>query len=176
MKLFLIFSILILSVIACRKQEAQIPSNKIAPDNSKATTLLAINENLTQREDSLLELFVAHSEKKYTKNELGFWYCIENHGNGSQIKKEENCVFSYTLEVLRFDGTGKAQIQKADQGTKKIVTGKKETVEGLEECLFLLHRGDSATVIIPWYMAYGLKGNEFVPPYSSVIFTIRINP
>lgn len=176
MKYFALCVLFVLSLTSCRKQEAQIPYNKIVQDNSRTTTLLAINEQLTQKEDSLLQLYVAQSDKKYIRNELGFWYVIENRGNGSQVKKEENCVFSYRLQVLKFDQSGKSLVQKADAGTKKIVTGKKEIIEGLEECLLLLHRGDNATVIIPWYLAYGLKGNEFVPPYCSVIYTISIEP
>ena len=165
-----IAALAIIGLIACTKQAPQLPANKLVPDNSKAEALLAINENLTLREDSLLERFVSKSGKDFIKNELGYWYRVDQAGSGSKIEKESVCSFSYKLTLING--------QIADTGHAKIKTGKKEIVTGLDECIMHLHRGDNATVIIPWYLAFGMKGSETprVPPYTSVIYQISINP
>jgi len=49
-------------------------------------------------------------------------------------------------------------------------------VNGLEESMKLLREGDSATIIIPWYLGYGMKGKEpKIPPYTSIIYQIKIS-
>lgn len=34
--------------------------------------------------------------------------------------------------------------------------------------------GDSAIAIAPWYLAYGLKGNERIPPYTSLKISLHL--
>ena len=153
---------------SCRKQSPQLPSNKIEVDNSEAKALLDINQNLTVKEDSLLEVFAKKQNKAYAKHELGFWYAIEQAGTGKKVGDKSICNFSYKLTLL----TG----NKIEEGRKQITIGKKEVVPGLEEGIKLLHYGDSATFIIPWYLGYGMKGNKpKVLPYTSVIYRIRLN-
>lgn len=166
---YLIGGIFIAGLVACSKQAPQLPANKFVPDNSKAQTLLAINESLIQREDSLLEVYAKQQNgEKFIKNELGFWYRIEKKGTGKKVQKEVDCSFSYTLRLINGD--------KVDEGDQTLKPGKKEETNGLEECLLLLHKGDSATVIVPWYLAYGMKGSQkpAVPSYTSVIYNIVI--
>jgi FKBP-type peptidyl-prolyl cis-trans isomerase len=59
--------------------------------------------------------------------------------------------------------------------TTTIKFGKKQSTVGLEEGIKLLQQGDSATFIIPWYLGYGMAGNETtIPPYTSLIYHVRI--
>lgn len=159
--LFAVFS-------SCKKQIPQLPSNKIEVDNSEAIALLDINQNLTVKEDSLLEVFAKKQNKTYVKHELGFWYAIEQAGTGKKVNGKATCNFSYELTLLNGD--------KIEVGRKQITIGKKQVVPGLEEGIKLLHYGDSATFIIPWYLGYGMKGNKpKVLPYTSVIYSIKLN-
>jgi len=153
---------------SCNKQTPQVPANKIVVDNSDAQTLLAINKNLTSKEDSLLEMYVAKTDKKLIKNELGFWYKVARPGGKLKIEEETTCNFSYKLSLLN----GKL----VDQGKKQVKIGKKEIVVGLEEGLKLIHHGDSALFIIPWYLGYGMKGEKsLVPAYTSIIYEIKVD-
>jgi len=152
---------------SCNKQIPQLPANKIVEDNSDAQALLAINENLTAKEDSLLEIYVAKTDKKLRRNELGFWYKVARPGSKLKIEEEKTCNFSYKLSLLN----GKL----VDQGKKQVKIGKKEIVVGLEEGLKLIHHGDSALFVIPWYLGYGMKGEKsLVPAYTSIIYEIKV--
>jgi FKBP-type peptidyl-prolyl cis-trans isomerase len=160
--------ILCISLLSCKKQNPQLPSNKVVIDNSTSEALLAINQNLAIKEDSLLEIYVKKVNRTFIKNELGFWYKIEQAGNGKKLRDKSSCNFSYKL--LSING------KFIKQGNEKIVLGKKQIVDGLEEGIKLIHYGDSATFIIPWYLGYGMKGDEpRVPPYTSIMYQIRVN-
>ncbi|MFT3753657.1 MAG: FKBP-type peptidyl-prolyl cis-trans isomerase [Paludibacter sp.] len=144
---------------SCKKQAPQLPSNKIEVDNSEAIALLDINQNLTAKEDSSIEAFAKKQNKVYVEHELGFWYVIEQAGTGQKVSDKSICNFSYELFLLNGN--------KIEEGRKQITIGKKEVIQGLEEGIKLLHRGDSATFIIPWYLGYGMKGNKpKVLPYT----------
>ena len=59
---------------------------------------------------------------------------------------------------------------------KQVVIGKKQLIVGLEEGLKLMNRGDSATFIIPWYLAYGMKGDgSLIPAYTSIICKMNVS-
>ena len=153
-------------LISCTKQAPQLPSNKFVADNSDTQTLLAINQNLALKEDSLLEIF-AKKDQSFKKNDLGFWYKIVRAGNGLKVKDKTECNISYQLMLIN----GKI----VEKSNKQIVIGKKQIVIGLEEGLKLLHYGDSATFIIPWYLGYGMKGNKpLIPAYTSIIYQIKL--
>jgi FKBP-type peptidyl-prolyl cis-trans isomerase len=153
---------------SCNKPTTQIPSNKIAIDNSESQSLLVINQNLTEKEDSLLKAYAKNSIPGLLKHENGFWYKIIQSGKGLKIKDKSVCNFTYQLSFIN----GK----EIESGNKKTTIGKKEVIAGLNEGLKLLNYGDSAIFVIPWYLGYGLKGDgNNIPPYTSLIYQIRVN-
>jgi FKBP-type peptidyl-prolyl cis-trans isomerase len=152
---------------SCKRQAPQLPSNKNIPVDTAAASLLAINQDLTHKEDSLLEIYVKSKNETFKRSELGFWYKIAESGKGVKIEDKASCSFNYKLSIL--DG------KEIENSKKTAIIGKKQLVIGLEEGLKLLHTGDSATFIIPWYLGYGMKGNENIPPYTSLRYEVRID-
>jgi len=83
------------------------------------------------------------------------------------IKDSTSCKISCQVSTLN----GKV----LQNEIKKLVIGKKLVATGLEEGLKLCRKGDNAIFIIPWYLAYGMKGNEpLIPPYTSLIYKIKV--
>jgi FKBP-type peptidyl-prolyl cis-trans isomerase FkpA len=151
---------------SCIKQAPQLPSNKGVEFDTKSASLLIINQNLAKKEDIILANF-ASKKGGFTKSELGFWYKIDNMGKGIQIKDSSVCKFEFKMTLL--DG------KELQVGKQQIIIGKKQTIIGLEEGLKLMHKGDEATLIIPWYLGYGMKGLEHkVPSYTSILYNIKI--
>lgn len=160
--IFLVFC----SFLSCIKPSPQLPSNKGNVDDENASTLLSINQRLALKEDSILEL-LAQQDKAYKRSDLGFWYKVDQITQAKSIKDKDTCRFAYKLMLL----DGKV-VEKAE---KQIVIGQKQIVVGLEEAIKLLHKGENATVIIPWYLAFGMNGNDkLVPPYTSIIYQIQL--
>lgn len=154
------------SLLSCVKQSPQLPANKGNTINEEVTNLLLINQNLAEKEDSILRLY-AQKDTAYKKSELGFWYKINKSANGAVIKDKDKCRFTYKMIFL--DG------KVVENAEKQIVIGQKQIVVGLEEGIKILRKGESATFIIPWYLGYGMKGNKpHVPPYKSIIYQINV--
>ena len=161
------FFFLCFLLLSCTKQQPQLPSNKGVDIDKRAVSLLTINQNLAKKEDGILKTIALQKDKAFKRSEIGFWYKIERIGKGSKINDSTVCKFSCRLLSL------KGKLLKHDD--KQIVIGKKQIVSGLEEGLKLMNKGDSATIIVPWYLAYGMKGEEpLIPPYTSLIYVVKI--
>ena len=159
---------LFLLLVSCKHQSPQLPSNKGNVGDKDAASLLAINQNLAKKEDVLLMKFAQQRDKAFRKSDIGFWYKVEQLGNGPKVKDSVSCKFSVKLISLQ------GKVLRVDE--KQIVVGKKQVEVGLEEGLKLLNKGGSATIIVPWYLAYGMKGdNPLIPPYTSIIYEIKVN-
>lgn len=151
---------------SCIKQSPQLPANKGNITNEEVANLLLINQKLAEKEDSIL-LLLAQMDTSYKKSDLGFWYKITKSANGAKINDKDKCRFAYQMMLL--DG------KLLESAEKQIVIGQKQIVVGLEEGIKLMHKGQSGTFIIPWYLGYGMKGNKpLVPPYKSLIYHIDV--
>lgn len=161
--LFLFLSL----VSSCRQQSPQLPSNKGNVGDKEGVSLLAINQNLAKKEDALLQKFAHQRDKAFKKSDIGFWYKVEQLGNGAKVTDSVACKFTAKLVSLQ------GKVLRVDE--KHIVVGKKQVEVGLEEGLKLLNKGGRATIIVPWYLAYGMKGNNpLIPPYTSIIYEITV--
>jgi len=156
-----------LLILSCKRQKPQLPANKGSLTDTSIVSLLTINQNLAKKEDVYIKRIALQKGKTFKRNELGFWYEIDHKGNGTEIKDSTVCKISYTLSTLN----GK----ELQNDIKQVAIGKKQVATGLEEGLKLMKKGDSATFIIPWYLAYGMKGSEpSIPPYTSLIYKIKV--
>lgn len=153
-------------MVACSKPSPQLPSNKGSNVDEKAEGLLIVNKRLAVKEDSLLSAFAKH-DPALLKHELGFWYKVDKKTKGKVPKEKDKCNFA--LQVMLLDNK---VVMTTEQ---QIEIGKKQTIVGVEEALKLMHRGESATLLLPWYLAYGMLGEQdVVPPYTSIICKIHL--
>lgn len=159
--------ILLALLISCAKHKPQLPSNKGNVVDKSGAFLLEMNQRLTLKEDSILLKFVQKSDKGFKKNELGFWYAILQDTKKTKLQDKDFCTFDCKISLLN----GKVLLTEVKQAN----IGKKELVQGLEEGLKLMRKGESATFVIPWYLAYGMKGNgKLIPPYTSLVYEVRL--
>ena len=158
--------LLIVLSVSCRKQPPQLPSNKGNEADKDVAALLNINQAIINKEDSLLFQYISTTDSIFQRSEIGFWYRISNQTNNAQLTEKSTTIISYQLFLL--DETLLAEEKQT------VEIGKKQIPTGLEEGLKLMRKGETATLVVPWYLAYGIKGNNIVPPYTSVIFVVKI--
>ena len=167
MKYFSYISIIFFLLVSCQKQLPQLPANKSNTVDAVGNGLLKINEELILREDSLLADFVSKSDSDFVKVKSGFWYKMNFKTNLKLLKVDDKCVVDYSVYTL--------DKELLSRKNEQIVIGKNQIVNGAEELLKQLHKGEKATLILPWYLAYGMKGDaENIPPYTSVIVYLHL--
>ncbi len=166
-KLFLIILSAGCLFVSCTKTAPQLPANKGNVVDKNISNLMEVNQKLAAKEDSILMIFATKADVKFKKSEIGFWYKVDVPTNGEPIKDKDFCNLSCTSLSLDMKVIQTEKMQ--------IVIGKKQLVVGLEEGLKLLHKGESATFIIPWYLAYGRNGKgSHIKPYTSIVYQIKL--
>lgn len=159
MKKLSIFLILI-AAIGCTRQAPQLPANKQSGIDSLTLAVQTANQRLIAGEDSLLSAYIHQHDLDFTMTSTGLWYKFETQNIGKKPQELEACKLWYRISLL----SDSLLLEK----TETILIGKKQIINGIEEAVLLMHQGDEAHLIIPWYLAYGMKGSETVPPYTSI--------
>lgn len=165
MKLHIII-LFLFAVIACIRQAPQLPANKAIESDSIGMAIQTSNQRLITGEDSIIASYVSTRTEKFQKTSSGLWIYSEKTAKTTKLKNGDNCKIKYSI----YSYTDSLLYQK----TEFIIIGKKQVVNGIEEAILLMNNSDSAILILPWYLGYGMKGNENVPPYTSVVVKLEI--
>ncbi len=166
MKFFGFYFVFFLVLTSCAKPSPQLPANKATQSDSTVVTLVQVNERMIEAEDSLLSQYVSKTDKNFVKHKAGFWYKLNHQTTGTKPKANVNCSVNYSVFTLG----GDFLFDKDEE----VIIGKKQIIKAVEEALLMMHKGEQATLVVPWYLAYGMKGNlNEVAPYTSIVLRIH---
>ncbi len=166
MKQTLLLFVLICVLASCQKPLPQLPSNKGNAVDSTALALQAIQNRLAEREDSLLMEFANAYEKQLHKDSTGFWFSIDKT-TGKLLKNGDKCsinaeFFSLEGDLLHTENT-------------EITVGKREKTVIIDLALQKMSRGTEATIVAPWYLAYGNNGNGHnITGFTSLVIKLKV--
>ncbi|MDR2840893.1 MAG: FKBP-type peptidyl-prolyl cis-trans isomerase, partial [Paludibacter sp.] len=157
-----------ISLYACRNPQPQLPANKNTETDSTQIEMTTVNKKLIYYEDSILAVYVSRLPQIFNKNNTGFWYRIVDSTNNKSPKANEECSINYSVYTLD---------NEEIYSQNAIVTiGKKQIITGIEEMLKIMRRGETAEFILPWYLAYGQRGDrQNIEPYQSLKIKLMIN-
>lgn len=171
MKYFALFLFLI-ACTACVRKSAQIPANK--PTNAVSTeqSLMAYNKACLAAEKEEITAFL-DSNHTYIECEEGWWIQVVEKGKGPTIKNQQTVTINYSVE--RLDGT--VCYSSATEGSKTLVVGKRQWLQGIDLVLPTLTIGTEANILLPSRMAYGQRGkDQCIGSYCPLLCRIQIKP
>jgi FKBP-type peptidyl-prolyl cis-trans isomerase FkpA len=163
----IIFVFAVLFLVSCKeKHESQSSVQK--PGKSEMADL---NRYLIQKDRERIKNYIERKNLKMVESPTGLWYQIINEGTGKRFSENDNVVMDYECSLL--DGT--KCYNSAELGPKKVVLGKTEMEQGLNEGLRLLRPGAKAIFIIPPFLAYGLVGDrKMIPSRAVIVYNVNI--
>ena len=162
----LIFIILIAST-GCH--QVQNDKKRAAPPGKNE--MADLNRYLIQKDRERIQNYIERKNLKMTETSTGLWYQIIKQGDGSFFSENSNVTMTYDCSLL--DGTGCYSSEKL--GPKRVVLGKSQVEQGLNEGLRLLSPGAEAIFIIPPFLAFGLIGDRnMVPPRAVIVYNVKI--
>ncbi len=165
MKYKLSYILIFLFILAsCGKPRPQLPANKNNSVDSTEINLRKVNEMLAQKEDSVVQAIIRKQPLPFKKATVGIWYYKEKETSRQLLTKSESSTVSYTVSTLNGETLESKKIN--------IHFGKKEIPVGLEEGLKEMREGEKMRLIVPWYLGYGMTGNDNIPAYTSLMYEI----
>ena len=129
------------------------------------------NRYLLNEEDEEIDRYVKRHGLEMVKTGTGLRYQILKQGSDLQVEKGQTVTLEYELHSIQ----GDLIYSSENEGVKKFVVGDGKVESGLDEAMAYLHKGDVAKVIIPFYLAYGLHGDDRdIPEYATLVYTIKV--
>lgn len=167
----LIILAILLSAGAC-KEKRQHPVQGMSNDEMREL-LIESSKHHAQREDKVIETYVAGLDLDISKTGTGLRYHIYN-GRDTTCRTadtEQTVRLDYRVELL--DSTLCYSSEKS--GPQSFVVDHDDVESGLHEGVKLLCEGDSALLIMPSFLAHGLTGDQQkVPSNSPIVYRVKI--
>jgi FKBP-type peptidyl-prolyl cis-trans isomerase FkpA len=122
--------------------------------------------------DSLaLQSFLATKENVQS-TASGLKYIVVKKTSGKQATKGSKVSMMYRGTLLNgevFDGN-----MDGDKPALDFTIGLGQVIPGWDEGVALMKEGEEFTFIIPWNLAYGERGAGPIPPFSSLVFDVKL--
>ena len=117
---------------------------------------IRINRNMFLRDSNAIVAYSDSLGLNAVPTSLNLWLTLHKGGEGDKIKNGERVSYEYCVRTL----SGDTLYDSGHDGIRSITVGRQEDVIGIDEALYQLHRGDSATVILIPEKAFGLAGDQ----------------
>lgn len=132
--------------------------------------LLEINRKMMSNESDHIDAFIAKSDWEMEETSTGLRFERYHHGTGATPTTTMIATITYTAYLLDSTRVGGATISDP----KHFRIGHDNVISGLHEGITLLSVGDSARFVIPSHLAYGLTGDNNIPPNAALFYDIAL--
>ena len=124
-----------------------------------------------EQEKSLIERYVLELNYPRSIQKSGLNVIPIKKTGGKKVSNGNKVIINYTSSFL--DGTVfDSTIERNESFSFTI--GKNEVIEGLEEAVKLMQKGEHYIFIIPFRLAYGEKKYNIIPPFTTLVFEIEL--
>lgn len=140
--------------------------------DSDTETRSAANET-----DELKQIFQNAKTQGLTihQTSLGTYYIIYKEGHGDYAAKGDTLSLIYTgyfSDGIIFDAS--AYHYEDSLWTITYLDPDLPLIDGMNDGLPVMKKGSVYDLIIPSGLAYGSQGNEVIPPYMPILFTVDL--
>lgn len=102
------------------------------------------------------------------------YYITHKTGSGENPKAGDTCSDEYVGYFI--DGSiFETSVNHYTGGIRELIYKETEIIEGFEEAIGMLKTGTEATFIIPSKLTYGSVWNDFIPPYTPLVYDINMH-
>jgi FKBP-type peptidyl-prolyl cis-trans isomerase len=122
---------------------------------------------LQKMEKETLNKFIADNKITTAPTPSGLYYIEQVAGKG--IKIDSGCQVTYNVKISMINGK-----QVFGQDSMKFVYGKRPDMSGFLEGIRMMKKGGQARLILPSQLAFGERGYREIPPYTSIIYDVKV--
>ncbi|MES2558672.1 MAG: FKBP-type peptidyl-prolyl cis-trans isomerase [Bacteroidota bacterium] len=122
--------------------------------------------------DSLaVEQFLA-AEQNVQTTATGLKYIVVKKTSGKQATKGSKVSMMYKGTLL--NGEVFDQNMDGSRPAFEFTIGLGQVIPGWDEAVAMMKEGEEYKLIIPWKLAYGERGAGPIPPFSSLVFDVKL--
>lgn len=126
---------------------------------------IEINREIVKLKQDTIKQYIADHNLTMTNTGSGLWYNIQRSADTMSICKNDIVEIGYSISLLN----GKLCYSSDSLGLKTFKVGQGGVESGLEEAILLMHKGDTAELLIPPHLAHGLMGDQNKIPVLAIL-------
>ena len=131
-------------------------STKSVSEKELQEELIELNRMRTRNEMNQLREFIVREGWVMDSTATGLFFSVLVNGDTTKPVLLGSLV---TLDYVVYTPSKDTLYSSAQSGPRSFEVGRADVESGLHEAVQLLHAGDSARVILPSHLAYGLSGD-----------------
>ncbi len=117
------------------------------------------------------EAYLKKNNIKVKPTQNGLYFILKKTGKGPHPQKGDKVSVQYTGYLL----SGKKFDSSIDRGKPfEFVLGMHRVIPGWDEGIAMLRKGGSAKLIIPSSLGYGPRNMGPIPPFSTLVFDVKL--
>lgn len=154
-------------LVSCQSSDDKIRHPKVDEEEYDSKEMA---KKMLREEEAYIINYLKESgqQKKFKRSQSGFW--ISFKVDASTPNATKNQLVEY--QTAFFDVEGTPIYTEKEKGVSRIILGKTKEITAIEEALYLMGKGDEATIIFPSLLGYGWYGDEHKIPSN---FPLKVN-
>ena len=129
------------------------------------------NRSRMEKAHQEFDKYLKDNKIKAEKRDSGLVYVCNKKGSGACAAAGQTVTVHYTGRLM----DGRVFDSSVERGEPiDFVLGEGRVIKGWDEGVALMKKGEKATLIIPFDLAYGSRQMGMIPPYSNLVFDIEI--
>ncbi len=155
-----------LGAIGCQRTKPQAPANRHKLVDSTEMAQVLMTQRLVEEANIQVAQYANTSDAAHVFTEQGYWYRIVTHTQNDIVRKEQRVIVRMVVHDLK----GKLLFDNE----QLVMVGKHDIPASVDLFLQQMRIGERASLLLPWYAAYGALGNDLVPAYANIRMEIEI--
>ena len=170
-----LFWIYLFLIFACHQKH----QSRIIEDNRDYVSdfLLASNKEILKIEDLMIDSLIKLSSQEFIRDSTGIRVLIHEKNKSNQLNSriaQEGDVVQVAYDCVVFEDLD-ALGYPVMLDTVVFKIGYSKQMRGMNYAIKLLKVGESAKIIIPSYLGFGVSGyGELVPPHSTLLLNVKL--
>ena len=131
-------------------------------------------EDDERNEISSLILSLTNSGKNVDTTATGLFYIVNEPGTGQVPNTGDTVIIEYVGTFIDGSVFDASHIHYPD-GKWEFVYKEQSLIEGFDEAIGMLNTNMEANFIIPSKLGYGSTWYDFIPPYTPLVFYLKLH-
>jgi FKBP-type peptidyl-prolyl cis-trans isomerase len=159
---------LVLAFIAFQARTGIFRRANPGPPANKYTREMMEEQSLPEEDQALIK--ARYADAIVTSS--GLRYLVRRPGTGEPPSTGAEVSINYEGRLL---ASGVKFDSSYDRGAPfRFRVGTGAVIKGWDEAVATMRRGEKRTLIIPWWLAYGVKGRGPIPPRATLLFDVEL--
>jgi FKBP-type peptidyl-prolyl cis-trans isomerase FkpA len=145
-------------------------------EEAQAEKQKLIDEQM-EKEKELIKIYMVEKGLEGSPTESGLYHIVVNPGSGDNPTVQNQVTVHYTGSLLDgsiFDSSVPGKIAGRTVSGEPVTFPLGGVIQGWQEGLAKMQKGEKALLIIPSHMGYGPQGTSGIPPYSTLVFEVDL--